>query len=144
MARFSSPGIPKIRSTPSFSKAEMSRSEPFIRPLLPRHRRLEASTRLIQLTQVIELLRPKKRNFQTLLSLGTPSDALIRITGSDHGPERPACSGREPTSKQSDCKYHCCSTLLGGSPFLTDLSLQGMPGSVFRRGARDLIDKVIN
>ena len=35
---------------------------------------------LIQLKQVIELLLPKKRNFQTLLSLGTPSDALIGIT----------------------------------------------------------------
>src|SRR5271156_760751 len=30
-SRFSSPGTPKIRSTPSFSKAEISRSEPFIR-----------------------------------------------------------------------------------------------------------------
>jgi len=31
--------------------------------------------RLIQLKQVIELLLPKKGNFQPLLSLGTPSDA---------------------------------------------------------------------
>jgi hypothetical protein len=30
-SRFSSPGTPKIRSTPSFSKAATSRSEPFIR-----------------------------------------------------------------------------------------------------------------
>jgi hypothetical protein len=32
-SRFSSPGTPKIRSTPSFSKAATSRSEPFIRRL---------------------------------------------------------------------------------------------------------------